>query len=344
MNSRTDLGELSALLAHYPTACQPRQIHALGANGGYSGAQFWQLQTAAGPYCLRCWPAAATRVRLDWIHAVLAHAWEAGIGEIPLPVANLRGQTITRWAGNNWELAPWMPGGATYHSAPGEPKLRSAVELLARFHRATARYEFDLENATAAAPGIAQRLQRLRQFQAYDPHKLAEAAARVDWPGWLPRAERLRKLFSRVAARIESELLHASAVRVPLQPCLRDVWHDHILFCGDRATGLVDFGAMRVETVAGDLARLLGSLVDDDSGGWQRGLAAYQRIRPLQASERSLIGVYDRSAVALSGMNWLWWLAIEGRRFDGPDAILQRLDRNMARLEKLAGGESAWPS
>ncbi len=56
----------------------------------------------------------------------------------------------------------------------------------------------------------------------------------------------------------------AVALKVPIQPCIGDIWHDHILFLGDGVSGLVDFGGMRADTVAGDIARLLGSLVADD--------------------------------------------------------------------------------
>ena len=35
---------------------------------------------------------------------------------------------------------------------------------------------------------------------------------------------------------------------------------------------------------------------------------AYESIRPLSKTERALISVFDRSAVVLSGMNWLWWM------------------------------------
>src|SRR5206468_3640782 len=71
----------------------------------------------------------------------------------------------------------------------------------------------------------------------------------------------------------------------PLQPCLCDPWHDHVLFDGDRLTGIVDYGAAKVDHVSVDLARLLGSLVGDDADAWQRGLGAYRSVRPLAPDE-----------------------------------------------------------
>ena len=48
-----------------------------------------------------------------------------------------------------------------------------------------------------------------------------------------------------------------------MQPCLRDARPEHFLFVENVLTGLIDFGAMDFETVAGDLARLLGEWLPD---------------------------------------------------------------------------------
>ena len=54
--------------------------------------------------------------------------------------------------------------------------------------------------------------------------------------------------------------LEQSADRIiRVQPCLRDARPEHFLFEGDRLSGLVDYGAMGVDSVAGDLARLWAS-------------------------------------------------------------------------------------
>ncbi|MEE3367892.1 MAG: phosphotransferase [Planctomycetota bacterium] len=335
--------EVAALLSYFPTAYQPRRIRALQNAGGYSGAQFWKLDTASGPCCLRRWPQEASRTRLNWIHEVVVQAAAAGLQEIPVPLVNAQGKRLTHWQQHDWELAPWMPGNANFHQEPSAEKLVAAMHVLARFHLATAQFGDPLRRSSQTPPGLKQRLQRLKQFQQVNATTFAQAVAGIDWPGWLPRAERLRLLFDRVQSQICSELSQASHRQVPLQPCLRDIWHDHILFSGNRVTGLIDFGAMRMETVAGDLARLLGSLARDDPQRWHLGLTGYEEVRRLEAAERALIAIYDRSAVALSGMNWLWWLAMERRRFENREAILRRLDDNASRLALLAAGHSPYP-
>jgi len=335
--------EVAALLACFPAAYQPSQIRALQNAGGYSGAQFWKLDTSAGPCCLRRWPQEANRARLKWIHEVVVQAGSAGLPEIPVPLVNVQGQRLTHWQQYDWELSPWMPGTANFHQEPSDEKLLAAMHVLARFHLATVRCGDSQRRPPETAPGVQQRLHRLQQFQEVNEAAFSQAVAGVTWPGWLARAERVRALFTRVQSQIAAELKQAAQTKVRLQPCLRDIWHDHILFSGDRVTGLIDFGAMRMETVAGDLARLLGSLVGDNPQRWQLGLAGYEEVRHLDAAERALIGVYDRSAITLSGMNWLWWLAMERRRFENSEAILRRLDENAARLAQLAAGYSPCP-
>jgi homoserine kinase type II len=125
-----------------------------------------------------------------------------------------------------------------------------------------------------------------------------------------------------------------------LQPCLRDIWHAHVLFEGDRVTGLVDFGSMRPDNVATDIARLLGSMAVDNHDDWQLGLLAYQGVRRLGENELALVEMFDRTAVLMSGLQWLEWICLEQRDFSDPAAVLARVDECLARLQVLANRTS----
>ena len=109
-------------------------------------------------------------------------------------------------------------------------------------------------------------------------------------------------------------------VPLPLQPCIRDVWHDHVLFDGDTVTGLVDFGAMQIDTPATDVARLLGSLVGDDANGWQEGLTAYSAVRPLTEQESLAVVALDTAGTILAVCNWIRWIYVERRQFPDPQS------------------------
>ena len=124
----------------------------------------------------------------------------------------------------------------------------------------------------------------------------------------------------------------AQRLCVPLQICHGDLWQDHVLFRGAQVIGLVDFGAMRVDTRASDIARLLGSCVPDDAPSWHAALEAYEQREPLTAAERELIVVLDRSAVLLSGLNWLKWLLLERRQFGDQSRVRQRLAAIIHRI------------
>jgi hypothetical protein len=124
-------------------------------------------------------------------------------------------------------------------------------------------------------------------------------------------------------------------IRVRLQPCLRDVWHDHVLFERDHVTGLIDPSACRTESVACDLSRLIGSLIADDEIKWDLALDEYHRSRPLSSGERALTAAFDRSGVLLSGWTWLVWLCQERRTFPDSGPVQQRLTDIVTRMSSL---------
>jgi homoserine kinase type II len=125
-------------------------------------------------------------------------------------------------------------------------------------------------------------------------------------------------------------------IPLPLQVCIRDVWHDHVLFEGDRVTGIVDFGAIEVDTPATDIARLLGSLVGDEEAGWQAGLEAYAQVRPLTLIERKAVQALDAAGTILAGCNWIRWIYIDGREFDDWAQIVNRFEDVLTRARRLA--------
>src|SRR5262249_33732062 len=144
-----------------------------------------------------------------------------------------------------------------------------------------------------------------------------------------------------VAPRIRDPLRQAAGRVVPLQPCLRDARPDHFLFEGDCLRGLVDFGAMGVDCVAGDLARLMGEWLDGEPAARGNALAAYEGIRPLEARESALIAAFESSSALLIGEHWIRWHYVERRVFDDPLAVTHGIARGLGHLERLATREGA---
>ena len=139
-----------------------------------------------------------------------------------------------------------------------------------------------------------------------------------------------------VAPRLLDPLREAAGRVTLLQPCFRDARPDHFLFEGDRVSGLVDFGAMGIDCVAGDLARLIGEWLDSDPSARSEALAAYERVRSLDIAEAALIGVFESSSALLIGEHWIRWHYVEGRHFDDPRAVTQGIARGLSRSERLA--------
>ena len=143
-------------------------------------------------------------------------------------------------------------------------------------------------------------------------------------------------LFSKCAPQIAGELARQTHTIVPILPCLRDVWREHVLFEGDKVAGMIDYGALRTDSVAADIARLLGSYLGDSRPAWEVGIVAYQRARKLSDAEKSLIELYDRSAVLLSGTYWVRWIFVDGIEFPDLSRVELRMDEWLGRLRHLA--------
>jgi Ser/Thr protein kinase RdoA (MazF antagonist) len=326
------------VVAAYPDDCQPRSARYLAGAGGFSGASFWRLETRRGPLCLRRWPREhPTRERLEFIQAVLWHFVQEGFHRLPLPLETRAHAGFVCEAGTHWELTPWLPGRADYHEAPSRTKLTAAVTALAEFHRAAASFPLP-DRGPVVSPGIVDRLERLHSWTPARREQVTTALSNCAWPEMARLARSLLGFYPLAAGKVRQTLNEAARVEAPRQPCIRDIWHDHVLFVGDQVSALIDFGAMCPESIAADLARLVGSLVGDDAFDWQHALSAYERIRPLSLTEALLITAFDQANVLLSGMNWLEWICLDRRTFDDRNAVEARLDENLKRLVKLAVG------
>jgi homoserine kinase type II len=324
---------LDELLARYSSSVQPRSpLESLGGGGGLSGARLWWYDSQRGQLVLRAWPPHGPgREHLERVHRWLFQA--AALGFIPVPVRDQAGRSLQDYEGALWEITPWLAGTSASARPPATVHTQAAFAGLAAFHQQLASGQ-----ESAVSPGLRKRLEAVTQLihGGFDTLETAVQQSRGDPPGELDAARRWLSLARTVAPRVLESLAPASTLVTRLQPCLRDARPEHFLFQGERLTGLVDFGAMGVDSVAGDLARLLGDWLEGDTAARGAALAAYERICPLQPAETMLIAVFETSADVLIGERWLRWHYLEGRHFDLPLAASQGLARGLSRLERLA--------
>jgi homoserine kinase type II len=319
---------IQGVLARYGTSVRNAEVVPLGSAGGLSGAQLWRVLTPSRKLVLRRWPREHPSLQhLQWIHGILEQVHRRGIRYVPVPLPTTAGATSLIHAGHLWELAPWMSGVADFHRRPTSERLAAALAALARFHLASQ----DELRSHDVAPSIVERHGRLLTLQEGGLRRLEESLQSAASPLAPLAARFLRLAAHRIPATLNG-LMPLVDLRFSVQACIRDIWHDHVLFSGDDVTGLVDFGAMRIDTPATDVARLLGSLAGNDANFWTAGLAAYDRVRRLDDIERRAVVALDQAGTILGGCNWVRWALVEQRDFGSPAVVESRLGTLLARL------------
>ncbi|MBY0229032.1 MAG: phosphotransferase [Gemmataceae bacterium] len=217
--------------------------------------------------------------------------WMAEASRLPFVpgiIPTEAGLPFAQTMGRLWEMQDWMPGEPD--EAPPLPRLESACAALALLHRV-----WEGGRAVGPVPAAARRL-----------------AALADVPG--ARAASLRERLAAVGP-------------AGLRPCLCDPRPGNVLFAGSEVSGIVDWADMRVDSPAGDVARLLGELASDDEARWAAGMAAYRRVRPLDAAEEELARLLDRAGTLVAALRW------ERRLAEGlGEEARQRAERVLARV------------
>ncbi len=350
------------ILAEFGIDASEFAIDDKGNNGGYSGGRIWKLTSKSDPsqcYCLKQWPQADPKQskrqqeQIALINQLLNHVSNSqdSLCVLPTPLQAKTGLPWVDKGGRITELQLWLPGRPTFWEAPTDQKLVDACRMLARFHKAAESYDVSREHMTnpspfvpaqnatihcvpqmGTPPGIDRRIEFIDELNGGLRNRMAEIANRPNRLGSL--ATNLLQNFDRLNANLHSELSKLRQLTFKLQFCIRDLWHDHLFFRGEKVTGIVDFGAVAKDSIATDLSRMLGSLIGNETSKWEIGLREYSSIRELSDAERQLIFVYDRSTTMLAGMNWLKWILLENRTFESLAPIKERMQRLLDRLNE----------
>jgi Ser/Thr protein kinase RdoA (MazF antagonist) len=300
----------------------------LGNHGGFSGAAIWRIDGSAGSLCLRAWPPQENWPRFRFRHRLMTLVRQSGLLFVPTVFLTLDGGSAVEHAGRLWDLTEWLPGRADFHEHPTSARLEAACIALAQIHTVWRK----LPGWATGCPAVQRRLAFLDEW-----HGLLRS-------GWHPLAvsaqsdplraivERAWRVLPSAVERVPQRLQRWLGRQQRLQPCLGDPWHDHLLFEGDRLTGLIDYGAVKIDHVAVDISRMLGSVVGNDAAAWQIGLQAYRRFAPLSEEEEELAHDLDETGIVLGVANWLRWLYEEKRPFADRSAVARRLTELVDRL------------
>ena len=129
------------------------------------------------------------------------------------------------------------------------------------------------------------------------------------------------------------QLLSIGDRRYSLLLCHRDLHREHVLFEDGQPCGLIDWGALGIDSPACDVARLLGSLVPDDSAAWHDAIDAYRQFAPLDDGEEELSWRLDQIGCMIAALHWLEWIVVERRHFVERVAALERWETLLRRLQ-----------
>jgi len=336
----------------------PVSVEPLGTQG-FSGSQVFvaEFSDRPGRFVLKCFHAAASREHATFVHDLVRHVRGGGVTQVPEVIPTLDGDTTVRDAdGRIWELSRFMPGVAV--PCPTPAQAAAAATSLARLHVAAASLPGHPPRA-GISPGFVRRIDHARQLLA-QPWQARRAA-------WLRGGRShltdhaIAALEDRFATAIDifnhcgGEMLVARVATIQphscvLQPVLRDVWYDHVLFAertADSVTAIIDLHAAGIDTPATDLARLVGSWAAPAEGErlslvdrWPEAFAVYRLVRPLSAVEAMLVPVLHATAMLLGLDNWFRWTLEEHREFPETQKMLDRIDRLLAELP--AAIDAAW--
>lgn len=330
------------VLRHWPAPFAAAKV--LEEHAGFSGARIWKVEVLAQPFALRMWPAETPALeRLRGLHQFLHFLSNRGLTLFSVPIPARNGETIVQHKGRLWQLEPWMPGRANFSDNPSDARLRSAMVALARFHLTAVEYvatpdhaEWFRRRAPAPSPAVEERLQRINRWRNVPRNSLMREidsaplsptihASLVGlWDAFADRSIRLHRQLSAMQSEI-----------VPLQPVLRDVWHDHLLFTGEKLTAIIDPSACRIDNPALDLARLLASLFEpDDASRRAQALSFYEAVRPMSPAEHRLLPVLEATQFPLAGLTWIDRLTRRSAPLDHEVTILRRLEMIARRIRR----------
>ena len=293
--------------------------------GGFSGASVWHVTDRDGnEYCLKKWPLNGPDAEhLRWIHGVI-HAVNNSV-EIPLspPVVSNSGLTVVTDEGHCWDLTEWLPGEAPADDISAE-QVQAALHALAVFHKSS--QSIESSNGSSRSLGVRSRF----------AHWLGEGGFSqiANQVAGQPSYEVIIQGYRENAAWIEQVIHPLSNASYKRIPCFRDIWSDHVLFCDETVTGIIDYGAMRLDTPVIDIARLLGSYEAMTEGSWEVGITAYTAVLQLEDAERLMSEQLARINVVLSAMQWLDWLFVRKREFSDSAAVEQRVELLCSQIRR----------
>ena len=225
-----------------------------------------------------------------------------------------------------WEISNWVPGSAL--DSFNDAQIEAAFASVARLHLSAAQVNL----AFGPSPNLQQRQMQLAKLVRPESPALDQASdiLKTDAIDDALRSplktlvELLKTVPPSHIASLRERLNEFTTMELPLHPVVRDLRAEHLLFTGDQLTGLVDFDAMTMDSVAYDLSRLTSSMRLNEHQ-LHLALSTYHAVRPIQPAEGQLTQLLTGISRLLAPLSWINWLVLEQRSFSNLAAVEQRL-------------------
>jgi Ser/Thr protein kinase RdoA (MazF antagonist) len=214
------------------------------ARGGMTNDN-WFIRTNTGRYFLRRRNPIYTSASIDFELELVEYLEAAGFPTPPLIRTRSGGLRVEAFS-RHWELYKYIPGERFDVTNPAQ--ISGAAELLAGFHMAASGYKGD----EGVAMGRGVNFNKALQFIDIFEEELMAMKSTFAAPGKL-LAPHLIGFFRRQSRQVLKGIMPLSSL--PLEIVHGDFQPSNVLFHGDRAVSLVDFGDAGLSHRAYDVAK-----------------------------------------------------------------------------------------
>ena len=300
---------------------------------GLSSSQVWQVLLPNTTLCLKAWPTTAiTSQRLTELHRFQGEL-SASLCFIAKIERTIESATFLKTQDHLWELSSWLPGAPVSALTVTLELGQAAIQAVARMHATSHSWKCQYGSSTS----VAQRIEILQRYQVRTT-EIKLSVERADEP-LRTLASQTLKHFHSSSVRVEAELRRLIAP-TELFWVLRDLHSEHVLFENGTVTGIIDFGAARMDEPLVDLVRLLGSfwpmdrntrhemllayfsLMDEVNIRKDSGLLLFGKEMQQQQALLERYKLLDEASTLLSAMQWLQWLVVERQQFANEKSTL----------------------
>ena len=306
--------------------------------GGLSGAAVFVCQSTDQKFALKRWPPGTKAARVDEVHQWLTESRRT-CSLIPALVRSTLGATRLSWESYHYELATWVPGEPVDDQSDGDrlaEMIAAGAEAIAKFHD-SARH---LGVSNSPPPAVLRRLGRIDALRRELPAALADQPSPTPTLRWA--ADWLRRVGSGTLDAAAFRLGRWAGQLLPTQVVLRDVHRDHVLFLDHRVSGIVDFDALGIDSIAADLGRWVAGLLSRELTEpaesadrlWAAAERGYRRYGRISSGEIELARDIAAASEVIQLANWVVWTHSDWPRFHHcKDLVDRRVSEIMRRME-----------